>query len=190
MANKRLVSSEILNVELINKFLLKKATLSLNNSLKTEVTLNLESGSNLSSKLKSDQKISEESDQKSTSKKANSNPNSNPKSDLNSSNLSSKTDQKSTSKKVNSNLDSNPNSTQKQKLFIPLDGSEIRKQRTTKSEKLDRVRSLDVTIINGYHSYSTISVTENSHNIQILEIKPFSTKEEDFLSKNKVVLAY
>jgi len=42
MANKRLVSSEILNVELINKFLLKKATLSLNNSLKTEVKLNFE----------------------------------------------------------------------------------------------------------------------------------------------------
>jgi hypothetical protein len=74
------------------------------------------------------------------------------------------------------------------KIFLPLDGSEIRKKWTTKSEKLDRVRDLDGKTINGYHSYSTIAVTEDSHSLFLLENQVFSTKEEDFLSKNKIVL--
>lgn len=74
------------------------------------------------------------------------------------------------------------------KIFLPLDGSEIRKKWTSKSEKLDRVRDLGGGTINGYHSYSTIAVTEEGHNVFLLENQLFSTKEEDFLSKNKIVL--
>jgi hypothetical protein len=74
------------------------------------------------------------------------------------------------------------------KLFIPLDGSEIRKKCSSKMEKLDKVRSLNGEIINGYHSYSTIAVTEDNHDLFLLENRVFSTKEEGFLSKNKVVL--
>lgn len=80
------------------------------------------------------------------------------------------------------------NSTVLSKIFLPLDGSEIRKKWTAKSEKLDRVRDLGGGTINGYHSYSTVAVTENSHDVFLLENQLFSTKEEDFLSKNKIVL--
>lgn len=80
------------------------------------------------------------------------------------------------------------NSNQKPKIFLPLDGSELRKKWTSKSEKLDRVRDLEGGTINGYHSYSTIAVTENNHSVFLLENQVFSTKEEDFLSKNKIVL--
>jgi hypothetical protein len=70
------------------------------------------------------------------------------------------------------------------KIFIPLDGSEIRKQWTTQSEMLDRVRGLDDKIINGYHSYCTVAVREDNHAIHLLEHNIYSTKTEDFLSKN------
>jgi hypothetical protein len=70
------------------------------------------------------------------------------------------------------------------KILIPLDDCEIRKQWTRKSEMLDRVRDLDGKTINGYHSYSTIAVREDNHGIQLLEHKIYSTKTEDFLSKN------
>jgi Transposase DDE domain len=70
------------------------------------------------------------------------------------------------------------------KIFIPLDGSEIRKQWTTQSEMLDRVRGLDGKIINGYHSYCTVAVREDNHEIHLLEHNIYSTKTQDFLSKN------
>jgi hypothetical protein len=70
------------------------------------------------------------------------------------------------------------------KILIPLDGCEIRKQWTRKSEMLDRVRDLDGKTINGYHSYCTIAVREDNHGIHLLEHKIYSTKTEDFLSKN------
>jgi Transposase DDE domain len=70
------------------------------------------------------------------------------------------------------------------KIFIPLDGSEIRKQWTTQSQMLDRVRDLDGKIINGYHSYCTVAVREDNHEIHLLEHNIYSTKTKDFLSKN------
>lgn len=70
------------------------------------------------------------------------------------------------------------------KIFIPLDGSEIRKQWTTKSQNLDRVRSLDGKIINGYHSYCTVAVRADNHAIHLLEHNIYSTKTDEFLSKN------
>jgi hypothetical protein len=151
MANKRLVSSQILDVELTNKFLLEDTALRINNSLESKVSLNLESASGLDSTP-------------AATSSTTSTPPTPPTSPV------------------------SPTPSLKQKIFIPLDGTEIRKECTTKSEKLDRVRSLDGKTINGYHSYATVAVTENSHNIHILEIKPFSTKEEDFLSKNTIIL--
>ena len=74
------------------------------------------------------------------------------------------------------------------RVFLPFDGSDIRKPSTKKSEKIDRVRGLDGKIVNGYHSYNTIAVTENCHEISILEHTIFSTKEEDFLSKTDITL--
>lgn len=161
MANKRLVSSDILNVELTNKFLLKDTTLRLNNSTQESVSLDLNTNTKSGSSLALNQNTN-------TNSNTNSNSNSNSNSNL------------------NQNTSLNPNSNQK--IFIPLDGTEIRKEFTSKSEKLDKVRALDGKIISGYHSYSTVAVEENSHKINILEIKPFSTKEEDYLSKNKIVL--
>jgi hypothetical protein len=74
------------------------------------------------------------------------------------------------------------------KVFIPFDGCDIRKQSTKKSEKIDKVRSLSGETVSGYHSYNTITVSENLHEISILEHKIFSTKEDDFLSKTNEIL--
>ena len=74
------------------------------------------------------------------------------------------------------------------KVFLPFDGSDIRKPSTKKSEKIDRVRGLDGKIVNGYHSYNTIAVTEHCHEVSILEHTVFSTKQEDFLSKTDITL--
>lgn len=154
MANKRLVSSDILDIKLTNEFLLEDVVFRISNSSKSEVKSSQDSSKPESKPLK-------------TSFKAN--PKTDPNPILNNSkNLQSK------------NIIN--------KLFIPLDGSEIRKKWTVKSEKLDKVRSLNGEIINGYHSYSTIAVTEDNHDLFLLENRVFSTKEEDFLSKNKVVL--
>lgn len=165
MANKRLVSSDILDVELSNKFLLKDTVLRLNTATESKINLDLnsDSGSNSGSA--------------SSNLSLKINPNSEPKPN------------KNTQKNPSQNHPKNQQSKNTiKKLFLPLDGTEIRKAYTLKSEKIDKVRALNGSIINGYHSYSTVAVTENSHQIKILEIKPFSTKEESFLSKNKVIL--
>lgn len=156
MANKRLVSSDILDIKLTNEFLLEDAVFRISNSSKTEAK-----SSEGSSKL--------ESKPLKTSFKANpkGNPKTNPKNDF------------------NPTLNNHKNLQSKNiidKLFIPLDGSEIRKKCSSKMEKLDKVRSLDGQTVNGYHSYCTIAVTEDNHNLFLLENKLFSTKEEDFLS--------
>lgn len=78
--------------------------------------------------------------------------------------------------------------TKETKVFLPFDGSDLRKPSTWKSEKIDKVRSLGKTTINGYHSYNTIVVTEKLHQVSILEHKVFSTKEDDFLSKTAETL--
>ena len=78
--------------------------------------------------------------------------------------------------------------TKETKVFLPFDGSDIRKPSTKKSEKIDRVRGLDGKIVNGYHSYNTIAVTEHCHEVSILEHTVFSTKQEDFLSKTDITL--
>ncbi|MGL4758488.1 MAG: hypothetical protein ACRCXZ_04080, partial [Patescibacteria group bacterium] len=62
-------------------------------------------------------------------------------------------------------------------VFIPFDGTEIRKPFTKESESLDKVQALSGGWVNGYHTVSTIAVSEKSHEVTILEHQVYSTKE-------------
>jgi hypothetical protein len=68
-------------------------------------------------------------------------------------------------------------------IYLPFDGSEIRKSCTKKSEKLAKVRSLDGKTVKGYHSYTTLAVSEHSHRIMLLNHKVYSEVEDNHLSK-------
>lgn len=62
-------------------------------------------------------------------------------------------------------------------VYIPLDGTEIRKPFTQCSESLDKVQSLSGDWVNGYHAVSTIAVSDKSHEVTILEHTIYSTKD-------------
>lgn len=62
-------------------------------------------------------------------------------------------------------------------VYIPFDGTEIRKPFTEQSESLDKVQSLDGSWVNGYHTVSTIAVSDKSHEVTILEHTIYSTKD-------------
>lgn len=74
------------------------------------------------------------------------------------------------------------------KVFVALDGSDIRKQFSRNSEKLDKVRGLDGQSVNGYHSSNCLAITPDNHEQFIIECEVYSTKEDDFKSKNDVAL--
>ena len=62
-------------------------------------------------------------------------------------------------------------------VYIPFDGTEIRKPFTRDSESLDKVQSLSGEWVNGYHTVSTIAVSDRSHEVTILEHTIYSTKD-------------
>lgn len=69
-------------------------------------------------------------------------------------------------------------------VFVPADGSEIRKQYSKKLENLMRVRDLDGQLINGYRTINSIGVTEDGKRVLLLETIPFSSNEQGFRSEN------
>ena len=69
-------------------------------------------------------------------------------------------------------------------VFVPVDGSEIRKKYSKKLENLMRVRDLDGQLINGYRTINSIGVTEDGKRVFLLETKPFSSNEQGFRSEN------
>lgn len=69
-------------------------------------------------------------------------------------------------------------------VFVPVDGSEIRKQYSKKLENLMRVRDLDGQLINGYRTINSIGVTEDGKRVLLLETIPFSSNEQGFRSEN------
>ena len=69
-------------------------------------------------------------------------------------------------------------------VFVPVDGSEIRKQYSKKLENLMRVRDLDGQLINGYRTINSIAVTEDGKRVLLLETIPFSSNEQGFRSEN------
>ena len=69
-------------------------------------------------------------------------------------------------------------------VFVPVDGTEIRKKYSKKLENLMRVRDLDGQLINGYRTINSIGVTEDGKRVFLLETKPFSSNEQGFRSEN------
>src|SRR5919108_4117459 len=69
-------------------------------------------------------------------------------------------------------------------VFVPVDGSEIRKKYSKKLEDLMRVRDLDGQLVNGYRTINSIGVTEDGKRVFLLETKPFSSNEQGFRSEN------
>jgi Transposase DDE domain len=89
---------------------------------------------------------------------------------------------------INKSLLKSINVNPENRILVPLDGTEIRKPNTNKSEDLDRVRSLDGKIVNGYHTLTAIGIEQEEQkrikNIHFLPIETYSCKAEDFKSKN------
>lgn len=71
-----------------------------------------------------------------------------------------------------------------QMVYVPLDESEIRKPESQKLEDLMRVRSLGGGLVNGYRTINTIAVSQDAKQIMLLETKPFTSQENQFLSEN------
>jgi hypothetical protein len=69
-------------------------------------------------------------------------------------------------------------------VYVPIDGSEIRKRYSKKLEDLMRVRDLDGELINGYRTINSIAVREDGKRVFLLETIAFSSKEEGFVSEN------
>jgi hypothetical protein len=72
-----------------------------------------------------------------------------------------------------------------QKRFIAvIDGSEIRKKHSSDSEYLQKVRSLDGELVNGYRSTGTVLLAEDNSEVILFEQDVFSSKEKGYLSDN------
>ena len=70
------------------------------------------------------------------------------------------------------------------KVFVPIDESEIRKKWSKKLQNLMRVRDLDGELINGYRTINSIALTADGKELFLLETIPFSSEEEGFRSEN------
>jgi hypothetical protein len=76
-----------------------------------------------------------------------------------------------------------------QKRFIAvIDGSEIRKKHSSDSEYLQKVRSLEGELINGYRSTGTVLLAEDNSEVILFEQDVFSSKEKGYLSDNDKAL--
>lgn len=71
-----------------------------------------------------------------------------------------------------------------QRVFVPIDESEIRKPYSKKLENLMRVRDLDGELINGYRTINSIALTADGKGLFLLETILFSSEEEGFRSEN------
>jgi hypothetical protein len=68
-------------------------------------------------------------------------------------------------------------------VYIPLDGSNIRKPHMRESEGLMRVKDLGGGFVNGYKSVNAVCVSPDFKDVSFLECVPFSSYEEDFKSE-------
>ena len=62
------------------------------------------------------------------------------------------------------------------KVFVPLDGSEIRKPRTTQVKALMLVKSQAGSLVNGYRTMNAVAVTPEGEHCYLLETKIFSSQ--------------
>jgi len=71
----------------------------------------------------------------------------------------------------------------KSELLILHDGSDIRKQYSSKLEELGKVRDLDGNIINGYSSFNSVAVDLHGKEVTLLDSEVYSNRGEDFISQ-------
>jgi len=71
----------------------------------------------------------------------------------------------------------------KSELLILHDGSDIRKQYSSKLEELGKVLDLDGSIINGYSSFNSVAVDLHSKEVTLLSSEVYSNRGEDFISQ-------
>lgn len=69
----------------------------------------------------------------------------------------------------------------KNELLILHDGSDIRKQYSTKLKELGKVRALDGSIINGYSSFNSVAIDLDGKEVTLLGCDVYSNRGEDFI---------
>ena len=74
----------------------------------------------------------------------------------------------------------------KKRLFVISDHSDIRKVYTKKSENLGKVRDLNGTMVNGYHSLASIVADIEGTSVALADISVLSNKEERFVSQEQL----
>ena len=76
----------------------------------------------------------------------------------------------------------------KDELLVLHDGSDIRKEHSSKLEDLGKVRNLSGKIINGYSSFNTVAVDLAGKDITLLSTEIYSNKSEEFISQKDLKL--
>ena len=72
------------------------------------------------------------------------------------------------------------------RIYIFSDHSDIRKQYSSKLEKLGKVRDLKGNIISGYTSLGSVILDENKKNLTLSNITVFSNRAEKFVGKEEL----
>lgn len=76
----------------------------------------------------------------------------------------------------------------KDELLVIHDGSDIRKEYSSKLDDLGKVRSLNGKIINGYSSFNSIAVDLHGKDITLLNTEIYSNKANEFISQKDLKL--
>ncbi len=76
----------------------------------------------------------------------------------------------------------------KDELLVIHDGSDIRKEYSSKLENLGKVRDLSGKIINGYSSFNSIAIDLHGKELTLLSTEIYSNKADDFISQKDLKL--
>jgi hypothetical protein len=91
---------------------------------------------------------------------------------------------------INQSLLQKADINEEKRLFAIIDATNIRKPFTEKSDDIDRVLDLKKTTVNGYNNLTAILIEQekqqNVRELHVISTNTYSTKSEDFLSKNVV----
>jgi hypothetical protein len=74
----------------------------------------------------------------------------------------------------------------RERLILLHDPCDIRKKYSRELENLGKVRSLDNEIINGYSTFNTIAIDENSKKLQLVDLAVYSNGDSHYVTQEEL----
>jgi len=76
----------------------------------------------------------------------------------------------------------------KNRLFLSIFQSDIRKKYSKELENIGKVLDLDKNVINGYHTFNTVAVDKKNQQLHLVDTKVYSNRESQFVTKKELEL--